>query len=70
MTLRQLEGKNVRLVDIDGDVFEGYVGDYMYPDDDNPEGIILDIDGDRRNPIGFFSNDIRSVKIIPERGKR
>ena len=36
---QSLEGKRVKLIDIDGTTFEGIVGDYIYPEDNEPEGI-------------------------------
>lgn len=66
-----LEGEKVRLIHIHGDVFEGRVGDYIYPEDNEPEGIAaIDIDYPLRNGkkvnaiIGFNENEIASIEII------
>ncbi len=67
-----LESKKIRLVDIDGDVYEGKVGDYVFPDDNEPEGvegIILDDpvrnDGYKyQNPVQFNAPEIKSIEII------
>lgn len=70
--LRKLEGETVRLTDIDGDVFEGYVGDYIFPEDNEPEGvesIVLDYpvkNGKTKTHglIEFYAHDIESIEII------
>lgn len=70
--LRKFEGKSVRLTDVDGDVFEGYASDYVFPEDNVPEeieAIILDYpvrsDGYRyKNPVEFTAPEIKSIEII------
>lgn len=71
--LRTLEGKKIRLTDFDDNVFEGYVGDYIYPDDNEPEGIegiVLDYPIRKsdnykyENLIEFDAPDIKSIEII------
>lgn len=72
MELRRLEGKRIRLINTENEEFEGVVGDYVFPEDNEPEGIegiIVDYpirgDGYRyRNPVLFNSPDIKSVEII------
>lgn len=67
-----LEGKRVRLIDVDGTAYEGVVGDYIHPQDNEPEGIagvILDYpikdDGYKYgNPVQFNENEIKSVEVI------
>lgn len=46
MKLNQsLEGKNVKITCTDGEVFTGIVSDYIFPEDNEPEGIAaIDID--------------------------
>ncbi len=65
---QKLEGRKVRLVDIDGEIFEGYVTDYFYPEDNEPEGIAgIAIDNCPQRPnmwVGFNEPDIRSIEII------
>lgn len=64
--LKFLEGENIRLVDVDNEVFEGEVGDYIYPEDNEPEGeegIILD-DPAYEYPIQFNKKEIKSITII------
>ncbi len=74
MNLRKFEFKNVRMVCTDGDVFEGFVGDYIFPEDNEPEGIegiVLDnakrINNDVCSydyPVGFNADEIKSIEII------
>lgn len=63
-----LEGKQVRIVDVDGDVFEGIVLDYIYPEDNEPEGIAaINVEDCLKKPrelIGFNEPDIVSIEII------
>ena len=66
-----LEGEKVRLIHIYGDVFEGRVGDYIYHEDNEPEGIAaIEIEYPLRNGkkvnaiIGFNENEIASIEII------
>lgn len=72
MELRKLEGKRIRLINTESEEFEGVVGDYVFPEDNEPEGvegIIVDYpirsDGHRyRNPVLFNAPDIKSIEII------
>jgi len=69
---KRLEGEKVKLINYDNDVFIGVVGDYIYPEDNKPEGIdaiILDYpikNGSYKynNPVAFNSPDIKSIEII------
>lgn len=72
MNLQSFEGKNVRLTDIDGKVFEGYAADYIFAEDNEPEeveAIVLDYpirdDGFKyENPVEFTAPEIKSIEII------
>ena len=72
MDLRSFEGKKVRLIDIDGDVFEGYASDYIFPEDNVPEeveAIVLDYPVKNNNhkfdyPVEFAAPEIKSIEII------
>lgn len=73
MKLRLYEGKNVRLTDIDGEVFEGYASDYIFAEDNVPkevEAIVLDYpirksDGHRyENPVEFTAPEIKSIVVL------
>ena len=39
MLSQSLEGKRVKIICTDGEEFEGIVSDYIFPDDNEPEGI-------------------------------
>ena len=72
MDLRSFEGKKVRLIDIDGDVFEGYASDYIFPEDNFPEeveAIILDYPVKNGSykfeyPVEFTAPEIKSIEVI------
>ena len=66
MTLDQsLEGKRVKITCTDGEVFEGTVTDYIYP-----EGIAaIDIENCPQRPgqeIGFNETEIASVDVLED----
>lgn len=66
---RKLEGKRVRIVDIDNEIFEGTVSDYFYPEDNEPEGIAgIAINDCPQRPntwLGFNEPEIKSIEVIP-----
>ena len=68
MKLKQLYGKRVRIVDIDGELFEGIVTDYIYPGDDDTEleSIIIDCEKGKLagKSVEFWERDIQSIKEI------
>ena len=68
MKLKQLYGKRVRIVDIDGELFEGKVTDYIYPGDDDTEleSIIIDCEKGKLagKSVEFWERDIQSIKEI------
>ena len=71
MKLNQsLEGKNVKITCIDGEVFTGIVSDYIFPDDNEPEGVAaIDIDNCPQksgDSDSFNENDIDDIKIIEQ----
>ncbi len=65
---QSLEGKKIRLKNTKGEVFEGIVSDYIYPEDNEPEGIAgICIEDCPQRPgqwIGFNETDIESIEII------
>lgn len=65
---QSLEGKRIRLVDNNGEVFEGTVADYIYPEDNEPEGMAaIDVYNCPQRPglwLGFNESDIKSIEII------
>ena len=73
MNLRSYEGKNVRLTDTDGSIFEGYASDYIFAEDNVPkevEALVLDYpirksDGHRyENPVEFTAPEIKSIVVL------
>lgn len=73
MDLIDYEGKTVRLTDTDGEIYEGYVTDYVFADDNEPvevDAIILDYpvresDGYKyENPVEFTEPEIHSIEVI------
>lgn len=66
MTLRQFEGEDVRIVTTSGKIFEGYVSDYVFPEDNVPEeieGIIVDVPR-KENPILFNVDEISAITVM------
>lgn len=61
-----LEGERIRLIDIDGDRFEGKVTDYIYPEDNEPEGIASVVVRDKSSgrSIEFLEHNIKSIEVI------
>lgn len=63
-----LEGKKVKIVDVDGEVFEGVVSDYIYPEDHESEGIAaIAVENCPQHSgkwIGFNEPDIKSIEVI------
>lgn len=70
MNLIDYEGKRVRIKTVNNNIFEGMVGDYCYPEDDenNLEMIVVDVDVDKGKSkvdlIGFYEKDIETIDII------
>lgn len=72
MDLKKLPGKKIRLVSkTTGKVYLGYASDYIFPEDNEPEGIAaigIDnpiIDGRKSDMlIDFNENEIASIEII------
>lgn len=63
--LLKYEGKTIRVVTPDNQMFEGYVTDYVYPEDNEPEGIesiILKLSNGRC--IEFPEHDIKSIEVV------
>lgn len=65
---QSLECKKVKLIDVDGEIFEGVVSDYIYPDDNEPEGIAgICLEDCPQRPgqwIGFNETDIKSIEVV------
>lgn len=65
---QSLEGKNVKITCIDGEVFTGIVSDYIFPEDNEPEGIAaIDIDNCPQKSgksVSFNENEIDNIEVI------
>lgn len=68
MNLKQYYDKRVRIVDVDGNMFEGQVTDYVYPDDDDTglESIIIDCTKGKLEgkSVEFWEKDIKSIETM------
>lgn len=72
MNLRKYEGEYVRLHTTDGEVYEGYVSDYIFPEDNEPEeveSLVLEIPG-REYLTEFPGREIELVEIIDKKDVR
>lgn len=65
---QSLEVKNVKITCIDGEVFTGIVSDYIFPEDNEPEGIAaIDIDNCPQKSgesVSFNENEIDNIEVI------
>lgn len=65
---QSLEGKNVKIICTDGEVFTGIVSDYIFPEDNEPEGIAaIDIDNCPQKSgesVSFTENEIDDIEVI------
>ena len=65
MNLQIYEGKKVRIIDVDGQEFEGIISDYIYPEDNAPEekeAVVLEIPN-RNDYIEFLDEDIQTIYL-------
>lgn len=64
---QELEGKKVKIISVDGELFTGTVSDYIYPEDNEPEGIsgiIIEDCPQRPYLLGMNENEIKSIEVI------
>ncbi len=64
---QSLEGKRVKVVHSGGEIFIGIVGDYIYPEDNEPDGIasiVLDHCNQLSYPLEIYENEIKQIDII------
>lgn len=64
---QSLEGRKVKIIDVDGELFTGTVSDYIFPEDNEPEGIagiILEDCPQRSYLLGFNETEIKSIEVI------
>lgn len=64
MKLKQYEGKKARITDIDGQMFYGHVTDYIYPEDNVPEGESIVLKTLAGIHIEFRKEEIKEIEII------
>lgn len=68
MELIKYEGKQVKIISVSGNTYEGHVGDYCYPEDDenNLEMIIVDVGKGNQvgQPVGLYEKDIQSIEVV------
>ena len=59
-------GKVIRIVCPEGKIFEGFVSEYLYPDENENgmESIIIDTDDGRL--IEFYPTDIKEIKVLSQ----
>lgn len=65
---KSLEGKKVVIIDIYDDVYEGTISDYIYPEDNEPEGIacvcMINCIQEPGKCIGFNEDEIISINVM------
>lgn len=69
MNLIEYENKKVRITDTKKRIWEGLVTDYIYPEDNEPEGIEsiiinCELGGFVGRSVEFPETDIKSIEII------
>lgn len=68
--LQKYEGKRVKLISVNNNIYEGTVGDYCYPEDDESNKEMIVVDTETKNGksfidvIGFYETDIKSIEIV------
>lgn len=63
MNLKTYLNKNVIIIDRENNTYKGYVGDYIFAEDndDGVESIVLEIESDL---LEFSANFIKSIKEV------
>lgn len=65
MSLTRYDGKKVKIVNVNGEVFFGTVTDYVFPEDNEPEEESIIVDAlDNEYPIEFYAKDIETIEMI------
>ena len=59
MKLWEYEGKNVRIIMTDGEVFNGFAHDYIAAEDNEPYSESISIDN-----VELFANEIKSIELL------
>lgn len=68
---QSLEGKRAKLVYIDGEILTGLILDYIYPEDNEPEGVSgLIVKCDQKDYLlGVNENELAHVELIQDAGE-
>lgn len=68
---QSLEGKRAKLVYIDGEILTGLILDYIYPEDNEPEGVSgLIVKCDQKDYLlGVNENELAYVELIQDTGE-
>ena len=69
MSLVEMEGKKIQILDTENKSWEGTVTDYIYPEDNEPEEIESIIIKCSKGPfpgksVEFTEKDIKTIKVI------
>lgn len=64
MNLKQFYNKKVAIVAKNGRLFEGFINDYFWPDDNENGKESIVIDTEAGEAIEFYETDIESIEII------
>lgn len=64
MKISQYEGKKVIITDIDEEVHYGKVTDYIYPEDNEPEGESIILENLEGELLEFRPEDIKKIETV------
>ena len=64
MNLIQYDGKRVKIVDNNHQVFYGIVTDYIFPEDNEPEEESIIFAASTGDLLEFYEEHIKSIEII------
>lgn len=65
---QSLEGKRAKLIYTDGEILTGLILDYIYPEDNEPEGVSgLVVKCDQRDYLlGVNENELAQIELIQD----
>lgn len=68
---QSLEGKRAKLIYTDGEILTGLILDYIYPEDNEPEGVSgLVVKCDQRDYLlGVNENELAQIELIQDAGE-
>ncbi len=64
---QSLEGKKVKIIHNNGKTFTGTVSDYIFPEDNEPEGVaglVIDNCPQVSYLLGINENEIKSLEVV------